>query len=1038
MTVSLVAGPEVQVNTRTNNAQHVPAAARLADGGFVAVWASYDTGQYDVYAQRYDVNGGKVGEEVRVNTTTAGHDWEPVVAGLADGGHVVVWWAGSTHPASRTHLRAQRYDGAGNKVGGEITLTDQGARHTNNSLVVTALADGGYAIAFETADGSYTGIATQRFAADGTPIGPRQLANSYTTYNQDVPSMTGLAGGGWVVAWDSPGGDGAGWGAMAQRFDAAGAKVGGEFRLNASIGGDQYHTSLAALEGGGFVAAWYSDGQGGVYAQRFDAAGARVGAEFRVNTLGVDTVPRPSIVALPGGGFAVAWQSVQDGGYDVHAQRFDAAGARVGGEFRVNDVTTGRQSDVVLVDRPDGGFTAVWASNDQTRDPSGDGVFARSFTDSPDAPVVTARDVTVTAGASIAAAALVDDGHVQGGRWVEAGLQQVRRYEFTDLNPAAGSGHFTVNGVVQAAGTPFTVAADQIDKVRWHAGSASGSDQIQVRAFDGDLWSGDANATATTATTATTVSLVAGPEVQVNARTHSAQHVPAAARLADGGFVAVWASYDTGDQYDVYAQRYDANGGMVGDEVRVNTTTAGHDWEPVVAGLADGGHVVVWWAGSTHPASRTHLRAQRYDGAGNKVGGEITLTDQGARHTNNSLVVTALADGGYAIAFETADGSYTGIATQRFAADGTPIGPRQLANSYTTYNQDVPSMTGLAGGGWVVAWDSPGGDGAGWGAMAQRFDAAGAKVGGEFRLNASIGGDQYHTSLAALEGGGFVAAWYSDGQGGVYAQRFDAAGARVGAEFRVNTLGVDTVPRPSIVALPGGGFAVAWQSVQDGGYDVHAQRFDAAGARVGGEFRVNDVTTGRQSDVVLVDRPDGGFTAVWASNDQTRDPSGDGVFARSFTAPPVFIETIGTPDNDTLASTAAREAIRGLAGHDTLVGGGGDDILDGGAGDDRLDGGAGADTLDGGVGADLLIGGTEADRFVFTASGSGNDTIADFKAGDLLVVGRAINGQSFASADDVLARAQVVNGSTVVDLGGGHTVVLTGIVNLTAADIALT
>ncbi|HZH26703.1 MAG TPA: hypothetical protein VEY95_05915, partial [Azospirillaceae bacterium] len=531
-----------------------------------------------------------------------------------------------------------------------------------------------------------------------------------------------------------------------------------------------------------------------------------------------------------------------------------------------------------------------------------------------------------------------------------------------------------------------------------------------------------------------TTSLTATAEVQINTSTYGAQKMPAAARLADGGFVAVWASNQSG-QFDLYSQRYDVNGTKVGGEVQITSTTR-FEQEPAVAGLADGGHIVVWRG---YVNGSYHLLAQRYDVNGTKVGGEVTLSGTGAHPTSDRVAVTGLADGGYAVAFEASVDFFNSVATQRFTADGTAVGAPELIN-IQTFDGTVPLITKLADGGWVVAWDgyssawdgdSSGGSRGGWG---QRFDAAGAKVGDEFQINSSV--DELDpngsSAVAALEDGGFVAvwrAWMEGGTSGVYAQRFDAAGAKVGTEFRVDTPEPGNASQPHVVGLAGGGFAVAWQSYQqDGGYDVHAQRFDAAGARVGSEFRLNDVTTGHQSDVVLVNRPDGGFTAVWTSNDQTRDPSGDGVFARTFTAPPVFIETIGTPDNDTLAGTAAREAIRGLAGHDTLLGGGGDDLLDGAAG---------ADTLDGGAGADLLIGGTEADRFVFTASGSGNDTVADFRTGDLLVVGRAINGQSFASADDVLARAQVVNGSTVVDLGGGHTVVLTGIVNLTAADIAL-
>ena len=46
------------------------------------------------------------------------------------------------------------------------------------------------------------------------------------------------------------------------------------------------------------------------------------------------------------------------------------------------------------------------------------------------------------------------------------------------------------------------------------------------------------------------------------------------AALSDGGYIITWQSERDG-QYDVYAQRYDANGNAVGVETLVNTSTAG-------------------------------------------------------------------------------------------------------------------------------------------------------------------------------------------------------------------------------------------------------------------------------------------------------------------------------------------------------------------------------------------------------------------------------------------------------------------------------
>ena len=84
-------------------------------------------------------------------------------------------------------------------------------------------------------------------------------------------------------------------------------------------------------------------------------------------------------------------------------------------------------------------------------------------------------------------------------------------------------------------------------------------------------------------------------EEKVNAYSPDYQYAPAASKLSGGGYVVVWTSRDQDGSGDgIYAQRHDASGVPVGPEFRVNTTTAGAQLEPQVAGLSDGSFAVVW------------------------------------------------------------------------------------------------------------------------------------------------------------------------------------------------------------------------------------------------------------------------------------------------------------------------------------------------------------------------------------------------------------------------------------------------------------
>ncbi|WP_429059748.1 hypothetical protein, partial [Azospirillum doebereinerae] len=119
--------------------------------------------------------------------------------------------------------------------------------------------------------------------------------------------MTVLASGQSVVTWTSIGQDGSLHGVYAQQYDAGGNAVGGEFRVNTYTNNAQTTSRIAALNDGGYVIVWHSIGQDGsgygVYGQRFDAGGLRVGGEFHIST-GMLTYDQgaPKVAALADGG----------------------------------------------------------------------------------------------------------------------------------------------------------------------------------------------------------------------------------------------------------------------------------------------------------------------------------------------------------------------------------------------------------------------------------------------------------------------------------------------------------------------------------------------------------------------------------------------------------------------------------------------------------------------------------------------------------------------------------------------------------------
>src|SRR5262249_35663654 len=121
------------------------------------------------------------------------------------------------------------------------------------------------------------------------PRGSEFLANTSTTGNQGNSAIAGWSTG-FVVVWEDPGQDGSSYGVFGQRFTNASKPVplGGEFRVNASTGGPQRSPAVAATPAGAFVVVWQSvsldNSSCVILGQRYDASGAPVSAEFRIDT----------------------------------------------------------------------------------------------------------------------------------------------------------------------------------------------------------------------------------------------------------------------------------------------------------------------------------------------------------------------------------------------------------------------------------------------------------------------------------------------------------------------------------------------------------------------------------------------------------------------------------------------------------------------------------------------------------------------------------------------------------------------------------
>lgn len=365
----------------------------------------------------------------------------------------------------------------------------------------------------------------------GSAVSGDVQINTYTLNSQFRPSVAMDSSGNSLVTWASENQDGSGYGVYGQRYDATGAVVGGEFKVNTYTTGEQTYPSVAMDSSGNSVVTWQSMAQDtswlGIFGQRYGASGNTVGGEFQINSYTPEDQSYPSVAMDSSGRSLVTWMSYgQDGsGYGVYGQRYDTAGNTDGAEFNINTHTNDEQGNPSVAMNSTGKSVVTWQSYNQ--DGSGYGIY--------------------------------------GQRYDAAGN--------TD------GGEFKVNTHTASQQYYPSVAMDSFGNflVTW---SSDGQDGNSYGIF-GQRYNADGS--------------LNGSEFQINTHTSGQQVSSSVAMDSNGNSVVTWISFgQDGSSDGIFGQRYDATGAMVGDEFQINTYTSDAQAFPSIAMNANGNSIVTW------------------------------------------------------------------------------------------------------------------------------------------------------------------------------------------------------------------------------------------------------------------------------------------------------------------------------------------------------------------------------------------------------------------------------------------------------------
>ncbi|MBW2496443.1 MAG: DUF4347 domain-containing protein, partial [Deltaproteobacteria bacterium] len=194
-----------------------------------------------------------------------------------------------------------------------------------------------------------------------------------------------------------------------------------------------------------------------------------------------------------------------------------------------------------------------------------------------------------------------------------------------------------------------------------------------------------------------------GSEFQINTTETGDQSDPVIAMDANGDFVVVWQSADQdGDSWGIYGQRYDASGTALGSEFLINTATSNEQTSPDIA-MDDAGNFVVVWQSLDQDGQDWGVFAQRFDQSGVAQGGEFQVNSTTGQE-QSSPAVAMDADGDFAMTSQGKPGNFD-IYLQQYDSDGTPVGGETQVNTFAGGDQTAPDIAMDGDGDHFVVWE---------------------------------------------------------------------------------------------------------------------------------------------------------------------------------------------------------------------------------------------------------------------------------------------------------------------------------------------
>ena len=669
-------------------------------------------------------------------------------------------------------------------------------------------------------------------------------------FDQRYADVAVFPDGGFVVVWeDDRNGD---YDIYAQVFNSENSAVGGNVRLIFDDAhGDQRMASCDTYSSGNLVVVWI-DSDGSLYGQVFDGDLAEVTESFKVNdNAGENVCNLPDVVWLQGGGLVIVWEDSRNSD-NIYAQIYTPAFDPLGGNFRLNvpASTSSFWSPSVALGGASG-FAVAWEEITSI----GASVVMKTYTagGSEISGLISLPNPAHGAEDQFQASVAHLDGSGYVASWIDARNGAQAAYAQTvDYNGNKNGSNFILSDNPDYVCWDVTsmAAADGSILAAW----ASYGERAEILGTRLDNY-GDRDG----------VNITISDPIVFNDRYYPQMDIG-----DDNLPVVVWTDIRDGEQ-DTYFQRLSDSGTVEGSNVLVpSLATGAQQVKPDIA-LLNGSDVVAVWQDARYDCGDIYF--QRVDGTGSLLGSNQKVNQDIGATLQSQAAVGGSTDGHFVIVWQdarTSDGlAGINIFARRYGSSGTPLDVEIILNDDTsTANMINPDADHSITGRSIVVWE----DGTNGDIYAQQIASNGSLYMTNVKINTDPSISTCGSPEVCIDDNTYsVVAWLGEvGERKLaFFQRINPDGTLAGGNTLISTDTADVSHNAVALAIvpSSGDYVMAWGSMSDSGVrSIFARRFGSSGDPQGGLITITSSTDLVFSNLTIATDASGYIVVGWTDS----------------------------------------------------------------------------------------------------------------------------------------------------------------------------